>query len=176
MKKVLLLAIFCSIFGRAWSQSEENSVFKANPLSALFGTGSLFYEQKIDDKHSWQFGLAYMGLRLDNVHYSGIALTPEYRIYIKKKALSGVYVGPFLRYQNYSLRSDSDEESYTSFGGGVLIGRQKIYSSGFVLDMFAGPAFNSGKIKYNSGTGTTEPGIGIDGFGLRIGIALGFGF
>lgn len=178
MKKVLLTTLLCLFLSSAWSQSEERNVIKANPLSALVGTGSVFYEHKIDDKHSWQLGVAYLGLRIDNTHFSGLAITPEYRIYIKKRALSGVYVGPYLRYQSYTVKtSDNDKGNYTSFGGGVLMGRQWVYKSGFVLDIFAGPAYNSGRIKSTSGSGTIdEPGSGIDGFGLRIGMALGFGF
>ena len=177
MKNVLLLIILCFIIGDVWSQTEEQNVFKVNPLSALFGTGSLFYEHKIDDQHSWQLGFAYMGLRIDNTHFSGLAITPEYRIYVKKRALSGFYVAPFLRYQDYSVKSGSDKGTYTSFGGGVLLGRQLIYRSGFVLDMFAGPSYNSGRTKYTSGSGTTDdPAYGIDGFGLRVGMAIGFGF
>ncbi|NWJ51868.1 MAG: DUF3575 domain-containing protein [Bacteroidetes bacterium] len=177
MKKAVLFAIFCFMIGNIWAQSEERSILKVNPLSALIGTGSLFYEQKIDDQHSWQIGFAYMGLRIDNTHFSGLAITPEYRIYVKKRSLSGFYVGPYLRYQNYAVTSDNDKGTYTSFGGGVLFGRQLIYKSGFILDMFAGPSYNSGRTKYTSGNGTTnEPGMGIDGFGLRIGMAIGFGF
>jgi len=178
MKKILLLSLFCLVLSNAWSQTEEKNVIKFNPLSALLGTGSVFYEHKIDDKHSWQLGVAYMGLKLDNIKYSGLAITPEYRIYIKKNALSGVYLGPYLRYQNYTLKTtDTDKGSYTSFGGGVVFGRQWIYGSGLVFDLFAGPAYNSGTTKYTSGTGTTnEPGFGINGMGIRIGMAFGFGF
>jgi hypothetical protein len=178
MKKVLLLVILCSIIGKGWSQSEEKNVFKVNPLSALLGTGSLFYEHKIDDQHSWQIGLAYMGLKISDITYSGLAITPEYRFYLKSKALSGVYIGPYLRYQTYTLKTtEGDEGNYTSFGTGVLFGRQKIFKSGFVLDMFAGPAYNWGRTKYTSGSGSSpEPGFGIEGIGLRIGMALGFGF
>ena len=178
MKKALLLVLFCMILGSGWSQSEEKNVIKLNPLGALFGSGSVFYEHKIDDKHSWQLGIAYMGLRIDATHFSGLAITPEYRIYIKKRALSGVYIGPYLRYQNYSVRtSDTDKGNYTSYGAGVLIGRQWVYKSGFVLDLFAGPRYNLGRTKSSSGDSSiSEPDFIINGFGLRTGIALGFGF
>jgi hypothetical protein len=181
MKKILLLVLLCFVLSNAWSQTEEQNVIKFNPLSALVATGSVFYEHKIDDKHSWQLGLAYMGLKISNVKYSGLAITPEYRIYLKKNALSGVYVGPYLRSQNYTLKdtepTDSFTGTYSSFGGGVVFGRQWIYRSGLVFDLFAGPSFNSGNIKVTSGSGSSnEPGLGIDGFGIRIGMAFGFGF
>jgi len=181
MRKILLLALFCFVLSSARSQSEEKNVIKFNPIGAPVGIGSIFYEHKIDDKHSWQMGVGYLGLKIDNVKLSGLVLTPEYRIYTKKNALSGVYVGPFLRYQNYTLKDNESTDNYTgtysSFGGGVVIGRQWVYRSGLVLDLFAGPSFNSGKIEVTSGSGSAdEPGLGINGFGLRIGLALGFGF
>jgi hypothetical protein len=83
-----------------------------------------------------------------------------------------------LVFQNYTLGfNNSDEGTYTSFGGGVVFGRQWVYKSGLVFDLFAGPAYNSGRIKYTSGSGNNdEPAFGIDGIGLRIGLAFGFGF
>ena len=177
MKKILLLAIFCLLLSNAWSQSEEKNVIKVNPLGAAIGLGSIFYEHKIDDKHSWQMGVGYWGLNIDNVKLSGIAITPEYRIYSKKNALSGVYIGPYLRYQNLSMKdSDNNKGSYVSYGGGLVFGRQWVYRSGFVLDLFAGPSYNSGRVKSSSGSGDlSDPPFGIDKFGLRIGIALGIG-
>jgi hypothetical protein len=175
MKRTLLLATLCLILSNAWSQTEEKSIIKFNPLSALIGSGSIFYEQKIDDKHSWQLGAAYMGLKIDNVRITGFSLTPEYRIYPRKNALSGFYFGPYLRYQSLTLKVDSDKGTLSTFGGGVLLGRQWVYKSGFVFDMFAGPSLSSGKIDSSSGN-VTDPGIGLTGFGIRIGAAIGFSF
>ena len=181
MKKTLVVILLCLILTNAWSQTEQKNILKVNPLSFLVATGSAFFEHKIDDKHSWQLGLAYVGFTSLSIKYSGFNITPEYRIYFHKDAISGMYVGPFLRYQNYSLKDtesvDNYTYSYTSFGGGCVFGRQWIYRSGMVFDLFAGPSFNSGKIKVTSGSGTLkEPGLGLDGFGIRIGMAFGFGF
>lgn len=178
MKTALLVAFLCTILGRAWSQSEEKNVIKINPLSALVGAGSMFYENKIDTKHSWQIGFSYMGPILRGIKCTGLAITPEYRIYLKNNALSGTYFGPYVRYKNYMIKtSENDKETYTSFGGGVVCGHQWVYKSGFVLDLFAGPCFNSSRIEINSGSpDIVMPGLGSGGFGLRVGIALGFGF
>jgi hypothetical protein len=124
---------------------------------------------------SLQLGVAYTGVKLDETKFDGLAITPEVRFYFKQKAISGLYAAPFLRYQNYSISNGADKASYTSFGGGALIGRQWVYGSGFVLDLFFGPSFNSGDLKVKTGN---EPDLngGIDGMGIRTGIALGFGF
>lgn len=174
MKKILLIAFSLLTLIDAKAQDAQNTV-KINPLSALFRTGSLFYERKVSESSSIQLGVAYTGLKLDDVKFSGLALTPEYRYYFKNKAISGVYTAPFLRYQNYSVESGSDKGTYTSIGGGLLIGRQWVYGSGFVLDLFFGPSYNNGDYKVKSGG---EPDIkgGLEGMGIRTGIALGFGF
>jgi len=174
MKKIFLIAFSFLILTNAKAQDAQNTI-KINPLSALLRIGSIFYERKLNENSSVQLGVAYTGLKIDDTKFSGLALTPEYRYYFKQKAISGVYAAPFLRYQNYNVTSGADEATYTSFGGGALIGRQWVYGSGFVLDLFIGPSFNSGNLKVKSGG---EPDItgGIDGIGIRTGIALGFGF
>lgn len=174
MKKTLLITLSVLAFMHVKAQDVQNT-FKINPLSALLKTGSVFYERKLNQSTSLQLGVAYTGIKLDETKFEGVAITPEVRFYLKQKAISGLYFAPFLRYQNYSVTDGSDKGTYSSFGGGALIGRQWTYGSGFVLDLFFGPAYNSGNYKVKSGT---EPDIkgGIDGFGLRTGIALGFGF
>ena len=178
MKKTLVLIFLCLILNNAWSQNEQKNIIKINPLSFFLATGSAFFEHKIDDKHSWQLGLAYVGFTSLSIKYSGFNITPEYRIYFHKDALSGMYVGPFLRYQNYNLTNDMQATAkYTSFGGGVLLGRQWVYRKGFVLDAFVGPIYNGGQLSNVSDAAIfSKPGFGIDGLGINGGLALGFGF
>jgi hypothetical protein len=175
MKKLLLCALVAMNFFAAKAQDPQNTL-KINPLSALLSTGSVFYERKISEGMSAQIGVAYTGVKIDETKFTGLAITPEVRFYFKQNALSGLYAAPFLRYQNYKLSDDGDEGKYTSFGGGALIGRQWVYSSGFTLDLFFGPSYNSGK--YKATAGNNEPDIkgGIEGMGIRTGILLGFGF
>ncbi len=174
MKKILLIAFSLLILTNAKAQDAQNTI-KINPLSALLGIGSVFYERKLNENSSLQLGAAYTGLKLDDVKFSGFSITPEYRYYFNERAISGVYAAPYLRYQNFNVKDGTDEGTYSSIGGGVLIGRQWAWSSGFVLDLFFGPSYNSGDFKVKNGS---EPDIkgGIDGMGIRTGIALGFGF
>ena len=175
MKKLLLTALTALALFSAKAQDAENTI-KINPLSALLSTGSIFYERKINDGVSAQLGLAYTGIKLSDVKFTGLAITPEVRFYLKQRAISGLYAAPFLRYQDYTVTDGSDKGKYSSFGGGALIGRQWVYGSGFVLDIFFGPSYNNGT--YKATQGNNEPDIkgGIEGFGIRTGITLGFGF
>lgn len=179
MKKTLLVALFCLILGSAWSQTDQVNIIKINPLSLIVNTGSFFYEHKIDDGSSWQLGLAYMAGYDDGItKFNGLILTPEYRIYYKNNALSGYYIGPFLRYQNFTLDRQFDSSAkLTTFGGGVVFGRQWVYYKGFVMDIFAGPMYNTGKPHDLTGASTfNAPGLGLNNFFFRFGLSLGFGF
>ncbi len=177
MKKLFLLTILLASLttARTFAQGASNTI-KINPLSALFRTGSVFYEHKVSEKASVQLGAAFTGLKIDDTRFSGFSITPEYRIYPKGNALSGLYVAPYARYQNFSVKDEEAKGSYSSIGGGLLVGRQWVYNSGFTLDLFFGPAYNAGKIKAEAGSEEPEVKGSIDGFGIRTGILIGFGF
>jgi len=180
MKKVVLIAAFAAVaFGVRAQEGNQNAV-KLNPLSLILATGNVSYERATTENQSFQLGLFYTGVKLSGLKYSGIGITPEYRFYIAghKQALNGVYVGPFLRYQNFSIKdTDNDDKvSFTSFGGGALLGWEKSWESGFVLDLFLGPSYNSGKLKDNANEENWDISGGIDGFTLRTGITIGFSF
>jgi hypothetical protein len=174
-KSILLLFFIYTLFSvKTYAQEVKNTI-KINPLSALVRVGSIFYERKISPSSSLQLGIAYVRFKTDETKFSGLALTPEYRYFIKKNSINGLYVGPFAKYQNFRVTAGTDYGRYNSFGGGVSLGRQWGYSSGLVLDMFLGPVFNSGKYSAESGAAQVSLTSGIDGFGVRAGITIGFG-
>lgn len=180
MKKTFILFLLIVLTLPSFSQeksdvSTEKNVLKVNTLSLILTTGSVFYERKLSDLTSAQFGIAYMGLKIQNTKFTGIILTPEFRIYPKKNAIDGFYIAPYLRYQNYTLQSGTDKGSLSSMGGGLLFGRQWITKSGFTMDLFFGGHYGSSNIKVNSGTDTFDTNL-ITGFGMRVGFALGFAF
>jgi len=174
---VVILAVpaFAQEVSKASSVSSEKNTLKINSLSLFLGTGSIFYERKFSDMTSGQLGIAYMGLKLHDTKFSGLILTPEFRIYPKKNAIDGFYMAPYLRYQNYSLTNGPDKGTLSSMGGGLLFGRQWITNSGFTMDLFFGGHYGSSKVKLDAGTDSFDTN-GISGFGVRVGFALGFAF
>jgi len=182
MKKLLSVLAFVLLLSAVKAQDSGNkNAVKINPLSLIFATGNVAYERAINQNQSFQLGIFYSGVSLSGLKYSGLGITPEYRIYFAghKEALNGVYVAPFMRYQNFSLKDKEtgDKATYSSIGGGATIGWEKSWASGFVLDIFAGPAYNSGKFK-ESDTNEEEFNVsgGFEGFTIRTGITLGFSF
>ena len=180
MKKVIILFLAILFVIPSFSQEKplvapEKNVLKINSLSLFLGTGSVFYERKLSDQTSGQLGLAYVGLKFQDTKFTGILLTPEFRIYPKKNAIDGFYVAPYLRYQNYTLQSGVNKGSLSSIGGGVLLGRVWITKSGFTMDLFFGGHYGTSNIKVDSGTDSFKTDF-ITGFGIRVGFAVGFAF
>jgi hypothetical protein len=182
MKKLIVAAfiLFAALGTQAQDGSAPQQAVKINPLSLFLITGNVAYEHKTADNQSFQIGAFYSGVSLSGLKYSGLGITPEYRFYFAghKEALNGVYAAPFLRYQSFTLKEKStlDKANYSSFGGGALIGWEKASPGGFVIDLFVGPAYNAGRFKNDADEDEFDISGGIDGFGVRAGISLGFAF
>lgn len=182
MRKITLVLALVAATVAANAQSDiKNNAIKLNPLSLALMTGNVSYERAVGANQSIQVGVFYSGVSLSGLKYSGLGVTPEYRIYFagKKEALNGVYVAPYARYQNFSLKEKETEDkaTFSSIGGGAVIGWQKMWPSGFTLDLFAGPGYNSGKVKTDSNSEDEfDIKAGISGFGFRTGLTIGFGF
>ncbi|THU34812.1 DUF3575 domain-containing protein [Niastella caeni] len=182
MKKVVLVSALVAAMCTAKAQDGGSNAVKINPLSLFLATGNVAYERATGESQSFQLGLFYSGVKLSSLKYSGFGITPEYRFYFggRAEAMNGVYAAPFLRYQNFKIEDTDtkDKVTFSSFGGGALIGWEKSWDSGFMLDLFAGPAYNSGTVKAEGTADEDNFNIsgGIDGFGVRTGITLGFRF
>jgi hypothetical protein len=174
---VILLAI-PSIAQEKSTVSTEKNVLKVNTLSLFLGTGSVFYERKISDLASAQLGVGYLSFKFSDTKFSGLILTPEFRIYPKKNAIDGFYLSPYLRYQKYTLENTKSDSkgTLTSMGGGLVFGRQWITNSGFTMDLFFGGHYGSADVKVDSGTDSFEKTNLFEGFKMRVGFAIGFAF
>lgn len=171
-----------SFLAKAQEGDRLNAV-KLNPLSLAFATGNVSYERSIKENQSFQLGAFFSGFKLSGLKYSGWGVTPEYRIYVAAQDgnLDGVYVAPYVRYQSYKLKNTdpefgTDETTLSTIGGGAVIGWQNVSKGGFVINLFAGPGYNSAKYKNESDEDQFEVKGGISGFGIRTGITLGFAF
>jgi hypothetical protein len=181
MRKISLLLAFVAagIAVNAQDGGKKNA-FKVNIFSPIVKTGSFFYERAINEKSSAQLGFGFTAYNRSDVKVSGLFFTPEYRFYLSNEALNGFYVGPYLRYQNLKVEDKSDpnttsKATLSTYGGGVVVGRQWLFSDIITLDIFAGPNYNSGKVKVTQGTDPDVPGS-FEGFGARFGVTLGVAF
>ena len=177
MKKILLV---CAIVAGAFAANaqEKSNAFKANIFSPIAKTGSFFYERKLNEKSSAQLGVGFTAYNKNDVKISGLFFTPEYRFYLSGEAMNGFYAGPFVRYQSLKIEDKvaADKATLTTFGGGVVVGRQWLFGNIVTLDIFAGPSYNTGEVKYDDGSGNTEIPGGFNGFGVRAGLTLGIAF
>jgi len=181
MKRFFVITALIAVVTGAQAQEQGRSnAVKINPLSLILATGNVSYERAVGAKSSVQLGGFYSGVGLGDLKYSGWGLTPEFRYYFagQKQALNGVYVAPFVRYQNFKItdKSTTNTTTFTTMGGGATLGWQKMWGSGFVLDIFAGPAYNSATFKNDNDENMFDVSSGLSGFGARVGITLGFGF
>ncbi|RYY82563.1 MAG: DUF3575 domain-containing protein [Chitinophagaceae bacterium] len=181
-KTILALGLAAVAFG---AQAQKSNAIKANIFSPLVKSGSFFYERKISENKTAQIGVGFTSWgKADETKLSGIFITPEFRFYLSGEAMNGFYVGPFLRYQNLKVvdkeavayGGTEDKATLNTFGGGVVIGRQWVFGNIVTFDIFGGPSYNVGKLKFEDGNGdATIPGA-VNGFGARVGITLGIAF
>lgn len=180
MKKLLLIIVAVALLvpAKAQETSTEKNVLKVNTLSLFLGTGSIFYERAFKDNLSGQLGFGYLNYGKGDDRFSGLFLTPEMRFYPKQNAIDGMYVAPYLRYNGLSLKVESEgKASLTSIGGGVAFGRQWVTNSGFTMDLFFGGHYMSASLKAEDENNNEAFDAGLfDGFGFRLGFALGFAF
>jgi hypothetical protein len=180
MKKVAVLFLILGIAISTFGQDEivvakEKNVLKINTLALIIRTGAVLYERELSDLMSAQLGVAYMNYKIDETKLDGVGITPEIRFYIRKNAIDGFYLGPYLRYNNFGFEDNSSSGRYKAFGGGVSFGRQWIFKKGFVIDLFFGGHYTDSSIEFTSGT--EEPDFTkIEGFNIRTGFAVGFAF
>jgi hypothetical protein len=182
MKKLftLILAAVLTITSFAQdktsSVSTEKNVLKVNTLSLFLGTGSVFYEHRFSENMSGQIGVGYLNYGNSGNRFSGLFLTPEFRYYPKNNAIDGMYIAPYLRYQNLTVKVDPDKATLTNIGGGLAFGRQWITNSGFIMDLFFGGHYTSASLKVKTGSPNDFNINAFDGFGVRVGFAIGFAF
>jgi len=182
MKKTVVLFLLSVITFTLFAQSEEDvapekNVLKVNTLALITGTGSIFYERKVSDLVSAQMGVGYMNYNLGGTKFTGLILTPECRFYVRKNAIDGFYIAPYLRYSQYKYKDNADtgEGSFTSMGGGAAFGMQWILKKGFTMDLFFGGHYTDGSVDIQSGDEPTDI-TKIEGFKTRVGFAIGFAF
>ena len=185
MKKISVLMIAVMLLTTLSIQSfgQKKNAFKINIFSPLVKTASVFYERALSDATSGQLGFFYTGYKVSDTKFTGFGITPEFRFYpSKNEDLKGFYLAPYARYQSFSLETTDDvtateaKATFSSFGGGLLIGGQFLFGNIVTLDIFIGPNYSSGSLKVDSGTEDDFSLGSFDGFGVRTGVTLGIAF
>lgn len=191
MRKILLAAVLLAS-APAFAQTPRNAI-KLNTISLVLKTASFFYEHQLADKRSLNLGLLAANFSSApgevQLEARGFALTGEYRFYLAGHALSGFFVGPYLRGQRYnftnintlnfggSTQVIADKSRLTTFGGGGVIGWKGQIGPRFCLEPFLGLGYAAGQVDdLDDNNGSLEIGAGIRGFEVRPGLSIGYLF
>lgn len=177
MKKVSLLG-FILLFLSIGLFAQKKNAIKTDLFSAFLRTGVIKYERAFTDDISAQVGFFYTGYSPgeSTAKLRGWAITPEFRFYLSDTpAPVGTYLAPNFRYMNQTAEDETIDESatLTSFGIALNLGKQWLLKDIVVIDAWVGPAYNFRSLDDPSGEVDVE---GADGFGIRLGIALGLAF
>jgi hypothetical protein len=180
MKRALykFLPVACVLLGITFSVMGQSNVIKINIFSPIVKTFNIQYEKAFKEDQSFQLGFFYSGYSDASTSFNGFGITPEYRFYLSEtKAPEGVYIAPFVRYQSFNAsNTDTNTKgSVSSFGGGVILGRQWIFKKHISLDIFIGPSYYSSNVKIDSGSPTIDA-TPFDGFTVRGGLCFGYAF
>jgi len=180
MRKIQFLAVVAFAVMANVAVAQTNAI-KINILSPVARTFNIAYEKAISETGSFQLGFYYTGAKSGDLKLSGFGITPEYRFYLSQTpAPNGFYVAPFIRYTNYKLTyddgTDKAEGTLTSFGGGVVVGRQWVFKERVTFDIFIGPKYQSTDTKTDSGDANDLTINAFNNFGIRGGVTLGLAF
>lgn len=177
MKRLALLGFALLLIATGVNAQKMNAI-KTDLFSAFIRTGVLKYERAFNENISAQLGFFYTGYspRESDASLSGWGITPEFRLYLSDTpAPVGTYLAPNLRYMSLTAEDPTVNESatLTSFGIAFNLGKQWLLKDIVLIDAWVGPAYNFRSLDDPSGEVDIE---GADGFGLRLGIALGVAF
>ncbi len=178
MKKIIFLLLGILFFSMN-IQAQKRNAIKTNLFSPIIRTGHLLYEMAINDDMSLQLGFFYTGYndRDSDVTLNGWGITPEFRYYLSETpAPSGTYLAPSFRYSKFDVKdpANNEEGTLTVFGFAINFGKQVILKDVVSIDAFAGPSYNFRNLE---STGTIDtPVTEANGFGIRVGLAIGIVF
>jgi hypothetical protein len=181
IKMFAIMIILIAVMAPAIAQEQvRQNIFKVNLISPLVRTGSFFYERVLNEDMSVQLGVFYTGASIDVTEFRGLGITPEFRYYLSesKPAPSGVFIAPYLRYQNFNLSEENSigKATYSGIGGGLLVGTQRLLKNTISLEGFIGPSYFAGNLKVTDGQVEDFDIDFFDGFGVRFGFTVGIAF
>jgi len=179
MKRALLFVSVVFFVSNSLLAQKMNAV-KTDLFSPILRTGVLKYERAFTDDISVQVGFFYTGYKPRDTETTlkGWGITPEFRFYFSETpAPNGTYLAPNIRYYNFTATDPIDvaEATITNVSLAINLGKQVILKDVFLIDAWVGPSYNFRSVGDVSG----DIDVGIttaNGFGLRIGLAIGLVF
>ncbi len=180
MKKIVLLGFTMLIISSVLyaQDTQKMNAIKTDLFSPFLRTGVLKYERAFTEDISVQLGFFYTGYSPGDseAKLSGFGITPEFRLYLSDTpAPVGTYLAPNFRYMSQKAEDPTinEEATLTSFGLAINLGKQWMLKDIVLIDIWVGPVYNFRTLDDPSGEVDVE---GADGFGLRLGLALGIAF
>ena len=177
MKKFALLGLSIFLLSTALQAQKLNNV-KTDLFSPFIRTGVIKYERAFTESISAQLGFFYTGFtpRESESSLGGFGITPEFRFYLSETpAPSGTYLAPNFRYMSLTIDDPvaGAEATMTTLGFAINLGKQVLLKDIVLIDAWVGPLY-----AFRSVEGAeVDTGISsADGFGLRLGIAIGLAF
>ena len=179
MKKIVLVfAGFLLLSGSVWAQ--KMNTLKTDLFSPFIRTGVIKYERAFTEDISFQIGFFYTGFtpRESSTKLNGFGITPELRYYLSETpAPNGTYLAPNIRFYNFTVFDPivDEEGTLTNLSLALNLGKQVLLKDVVVIDAWVGPSYNFRSVSASSPDFDT--GIAsANGFGLRIGLAIGLAF
>ena len=160
--------------------AQKTMDIKTDLFSPILRTGTLKIEKAFTEDISVQLGFFYSGYhaRESETTMNGYGITPEFRFYLSATpAPNGTYLAPNIRYYNFKVTDPvvNEEGTLSNVSLAINLGKQVLLKDIVVIDVWVGPSYN-----FRSVTATSpefDTGIsGINGVGLRMGIAIGIAF
>ena len=175
-----MLLISAIIFISTSLLAQKTNNVKTDLFSPILRTFTLKYERAFTDDISGQLGFFYTGYhpRDSESTLKGFGITPEFRFYLSDTpAPNGTYLAPNFRYMSLTVDDPiaNEEATLTVYGFAINLGKQVLFKDIVVIDAWVGPSYNFRSIEET--VGTFDVGIPeVNGFGLRLGIAIGIAF
>ncbi len=182
MKKIVVLGFTMLIISAGLNAQDawKKNAIKSDLFSAFIRTGVVKYERAFNEHISAQLGFFYTGYhpRDSQSELNGWGITPEFRFYLSDTpAPAGTYLAPNFRYMKLDVYDGESMESgtFTNLSLAFNLGKQWLFKDIVTLDAWVGPSYNFRTV--SDVTGEVDTGVEeADGFGLRIGLALGIVF
>ena len=187
MKKIIFLLSLSTaiLISSTVTAQDKMNLLKTSLSAPLIRTYTLAFERVLNQDMSLQLGANYFaGWKFGDNRLNGYAVIPEFRYYLSesKETPNGGFIAPFARYGVTDIKmGEPGDEDYGKanikmFGGGLLIGTQRIFKEVISLEAFIGPAYYNANVDVEAGSEEDFSLTLLDGWSVRLGVTIGIFF